>query len=579
MRNLSLAAFGAALFMHPAIGQDLPPDVLGDLSGDGGFEIEQDSGDGAGWSRYIGGTAGVVNADGDTVSRQLAALQLDIDLPASDQLKTVVSVDFVDFENSYTQELRDRSQRERCASNIPDAMRPNPQSVDEGEERDRLRDNLNIWEIDNCSRFVDDEGGGYIPVERETEVSDSFADFREAYVQWEANDYATLKIGRQSLVWGQFEFLSPVGFLLPFRGTNTSPRPSRADFAYAQDAVNLSLFPTGNSEVQLIHVPAMRLDPSVEENLKSYAELRHCDRASDNDDNFDCSNRLSVANIDAAFPDIADYDMSALRFTYYGENLIFAVTALDGALVSFDPYLDATLSGSREEGFTVNQTQSRSLAYGELETVALEFSYVLNLNWTLKGEYTAYESKEAVDPGRSDRNNLQDAMAEAIVDVNGGKPYITNDETFFALGVEYEGEEWFGHLQLVSFDSEPASHADAVLECIEDNGIYRRDENNARQSTCDSAQDEEDDGAIPVFFVGRRLGEADDGFVGFGATAFFNAYGAGFFSGWRFNESLEIGGFVGAVVDVANTGPPSDERYDSIDDGDALAQIGLSYLF
>ena len=52
-----------------------------------------------------------------------------------------------------------------------------------------------------------------------------------------------------------------------------------------------------------------------------------------------------------------------------------------------------------------------------------------------------------------------------------------------------------------------------------------------------------------------------------------------FFGGWRLNESIEFGGFVGAVADVANTGPPSDSNYESVDDRDALAQIDISYLF
>lgn len=520
MRSLSLAAFGAALLLHPAIGQDLPPDLLGDLSDDGGFEIEQDSGDGAGWSRYIGGTIGAVSADGDTISRSLAALQLDINLPAGERLKTVASIDFVDFENSYTQELREHI-------------------IDEGNP-----DNL--------------------PLEEEVTVTDNFADFREAYVQWDANDYATLKIGRQNLVWGQFEFLSPVGFLLPFRGTNISPRPTRDDFAYAQDAVNLSLFPTGNSELQLIHVPAMRLDPTVEENLKSYTQLRYCER-NDNDEFINCG-----ANTE--FPDIADYDMSALRYTYYGENLIFAITALDGTQVSFDPYREARLVRDGDDFAYIND---KGLAFDTLETVALEFSYILNLNWTLKGEYTSFETKEAVDPTYDNGREGQDnAMGRAIIEVNGGKPYITNDETFVALGFEYEGEDWFGHFQIVNFEFKPASADDEVLECIEDLGDYDADDR-----TCSGAQDEDDDGVAPIFFIGRKLGDADDGFAGFGATAFFNAYGAGFFGGWRFNENLEIGGFVGAVVDIANTGPPSSDEYESVDDGDALAQIGVSYLF
>ena len=527
-RTVKSSMLAAELFLasvHGAMAQSLPDD-LGDT---GDFEIEENRG-GRDWGQYIGGTAGAVTADGHTIGRQLAALQLDINLPATDRLKTIASIDFVDFENSYTQELR---------PHILEAGNP---------------DNL--------------------PLERETDVADSFVDFREAYVQWEANDYATLTLGRQNLVWGQFEFLSPVGFLLPFRGTNTSPRPRRADFSFAQDGVNLSLFPTGNSEVQLIHVPQMRLDPSVEENLKSYSELRYCGLRENGD--FDCPTGF-------AFPDIGDYDMSALRITYYGQSLIFTATALDGTQVSFDPYRDALLQRGDDGHFSYQQ--DNGLTYDDLETVAAEFSYVLNLNWTLKGEYTAYETKEAVNLpflGGDDitgAGELDRTMAEAIVDVNGGKPYINNDVTFLALGVEYEGEDWFGHVQIVNFDFDSASAADAVLECIEDLGTYVPNAQNPAHSTCRDADDEDDDGVAPIFFIARRLGETDDGFVGFGATAFFNAYGAGFFGGWWLNESIEFGGFVGAVVDVANTGPPSDSHYESVDDGDALAQIGISYLF
>lgn len=568
VKSSFLAAALASASVHGTMAQGLP-DNLGDA---GDFEIEENRG-GRDWGQYIGGTAGAVTADGDTIGRQLAALQLDINLPATDRLKTIASIDFVDFENSYTQRLRENvlARRQRCEHVSPDATPI--MTVDElpDDASAELRDQSLDWENNRCSSLV--LNGAFLPEERETDVADSFVDFREAYVQWEANDYATLTLGRQNLVWGQFEFLSPVGFLLPFRGTNTSPRPRRADFSFAQDGVNLSVFPTGNSEVQLIHVPQMRLDPSVEENLKSYSELRYCGLRENGD--FDCPTGF-------AFPDIGDYDMSALRFTYYGQNLIFTATALDGTQVSFDPYRDALLR--RDDAGHFSHQQDNRLTYDDLETVAVEFSYVLNLNWTLKGEYTAFETKEAVNlPFRGDdiagAGDLDQTMAEAIVDVNGGKPYINNDVTFLALGVEYEGEDWFGHLQIVNFDFESASAADAVLECIEDLGTYVPNAQNPAHSTCGGAQDDDDDGVAPIFFIARRLGETDDGFVGFGATAFFNAYGAGFFGGWRLNESIEFGGFVGAVVDVANTGPPSDSNYESVDDGDALAQIGISYLF
>lgn len=184
------------LLSTPLSAQDLP-------QAGGDFEIETDAASaGADWSRYIGGTFRVVSADGDTVSRQLVALQVDIDLPAGENVKTVISLDVADFENSYTQQLR---------------------------------------------RDVDETP--LLPRRRETVVADSFADLSEAYVQWQPTDFATVSVGRQNLIWGQFEFLSPVGFLLPYSGTNTSPRPRRADFSYTQDGITLALYPTRNSEL------------------------------------------------------------------------------------------------------------------------------------------------------------------------------------------------------------------------------------------------------------------------------------------------------------------------------------------
>lgn len=540
--RLWAAGLFACLFSFTAAqAQDLPGDV-------GDFEIETGTAPETGfdWSRYIGGAVGVVAADGDTTSRQLAALQLDFNLPASDRLKTFISVDFADFENSYTQELRDhvRDRRNRCARRFPDADEP-PEVELSGETLEAHMARTD-WTNNRCNEVLD-ENGGYLDPERETEVADSFADLREAYVQWQPTDFATLTLGRQSLVWGQFSFLSPVGFLLPTRAINTSPRPARADFSYAQDAVNLAVYPSRNNEIQLIHVPAMRIDPSVEENLKSYAQNRYDDNA-------------------PVFPDAGDYDMSAVRFTHYGERLTFAVTALDGTQqFLFDPVRDTHLVRS-ESGYAYANPDS-GLKFADLEAVALEFSYILNSRWTLKGEYTAYESFDTLD--FSDLSNLSDRdrrIADVIVrPQHEGRLYQTFDETFMALGFEYDGDDWFGHFQLVSLDNQPSSPADQEIEDIKDEN---RDES------------DDDSDVAPIFFIGRRLGAEDDGFAGFGATAFFNAYAVGFFGGWRLNEDVEIGGLIGSVVDVTDSGPPDDDHYDeNLDDGDGLVQIGISYLF
>lgn len=620
----ALASLAFSLAFSEAWAQGLPPD-------DGGFEIETETQQDSGfdWNQYVGGSVGVVTADGDAISRQLAAMRLDINLPATDRVKTVLSIDAVDFENTYAQELKDEFEfpYNECVRTSPNATAPNPIHPGEApvfgdgisneefvaldreldafrvreEAYDAARTDLNNWQFYECERFVDD--GRYIPEEQGTDVTDSFADFREAYVQWEPTDYATVAIGRQNLVWGQFDFLSPVGFLLPFRTTNTSTRPSRADFSFAQDAAALSLFPTGNSELKLIHVPQMRVDKSVEGNLKSYAQRRECGVAIIGQET-KCERGDEPGSMTPLFPEAADYEMSALRFTHYGERLTFAITALDGTQVSFDPYRDATLvrdgvngndcstfedDDGETEHYLYCWRNDKGLAFGELETLALEFAYILNPRVTIKGELVTYEGRnpenlysfENLADVRPMNDEVPDNLAHAITTYNQGKPYITTDEIFLALGFEYEGDKWFGHLQLVAIDSEPASKVDEVLECIKDDGSYDG-ELECGPSVIEFLRSNADDDSseiAPVFFIGRRLGDEDEGFVGGGATAFFNAYGFGIFGGWRFNENIELGGFLGSVVDVTDSGPQSSTYYDSIDDGDSMAQIGITYLF
>ena len=125
-----------------------------------------------------GGQIGTVVTEGDIINRHLTAAQLTLNAPGGGGLRGVVAVDLVDFDNHYVQEAR------------------------------------------SGARFADPD----LPPTREIGVADRFAAFREAYLDWQFSDIAALRVGRQTMVWGQFEFLTPVGFLMPYRGSNTSTR-------------------------------------------------------------------------------------------------------------------------------------------------------------------------------------------------------------------------------------------------------------------------------------------------------------------------------------------------------------------
>lgn len=479
----------------------------------GGFELETETENSSGLWAWLadraGGRIGTVMTEGDVVTRQLAALQLNLTVPTRWNVQSVLAVDFVDFDNRFEQEARDEASQRG------------------------------------------------LPPTREVLVGDSFTEVREAYVDWNFSDFAALRLGRQPLVWGQFEFLTPVGFMLPYRGTNTSTRPSRADFTYAQDAATLSLYPVSRLEVQLIHVPQMRIDPSIEENFLTFSRLFPDNVYSDGH----AANRR--------FPDASDYDLSVLRAVWYGNRVTLGVTALDGGNLLLEPERLRHLTRDNcPPGESICWRDDAGLTYAEGNAFGIELSVQLRDGWTFRAEYAEISTLEDISyrPCVNEGVFCADgrALADFIIDENRGRAWYEERQPLSAIGFSYDGDDWFGYGQLANFEIEPKSANDrrlAELERIDERRI-----------------DDDADGLVPLFFVARRLGDDRQGFMGFGGTAFFSAYSVGFLGGWQFRESLDVGGFIGAVADVAGS-PDGDELYESVDDGDAVVQFGITYLF
>ena len=138
-----------------------------------------------------------------------------------------------------------------------------------------------------------------------TLVDDSFAELTEAYIQWEPTSFATIRAGRQPIVLGQFEVFSPLMFTSPMKARGTKTKTTKADMSYAQDGVQLSLFPFSQVEVSFTAIPKMRLDPVNEKRFKQFASLKS-----------DFTNFIEEPV--SVLQDIGDNDMSVARIMYYG---------------------------------------------------------------------------------------------------------------------------------------------------------------------------------------------------------------------------------------------------------------------
>ena len=561
------------------LAQDLPPD-------DGGFDIETiELPDGGLWgqfNQFVSGSLGTVQADGDVLDRDISVLELDFNIPASDRFQTVLSLDAIEYDLTYTQDLRanvNKRLTDDCRflkAEIENINAGNGTGVGdsflEGEPaKVRARE---LFPCPDTETFEPE----LLPTTREFEVTGDDVDMREAYLQWQASDYATLHVGRQIMVWGQLEYLSPVAFLAPTRTTNTSFRANKAELGYGQDSIQLSLFPLSNVELQLIHAPEMRIDPSLRDSYGGF------DSFSDGIVYAEGHTRNMTE------PEISDYDFSVARLVYFGTDTTVALTAVEGVNALYEPVRDVELVGENNGSCGVNAnddtiaycfSDDKGRQYTPSTAYGLELSQRLTDKWTLRFEHTQSEYREALDSfrpiGRSidvlqpDENNSQtDAtiLPEAIIDGGKGRFHIDREQAISALSFLYEGDIWNINLQLVALQSEPLTTIDENLDEADE----------AEQRRLGSTVDE-DDAAFPMFHVTRSLGAEEQGYFGVGSGAFFNAYGFGIFGGWTFAETLQIGAMTGISLEISENGPADTEFYHFDADNSIIAQIGVSYLF
>ena len=568
------------------LAQDLPPD-------DGGFDIETvELPDGGLWgqfNQFVSGSLGTVQADGDVLDRDISVLELDFNIPASDRFQTVLSLDAIEYDLTYTQDLRANvnKRRTRRCDLLQNAFAQIDDQADDGSDMifyagksfsNAGAAEMHAEELLPCPDTETFEPE-LLPTTREFEVTGDDVDMREAYLQWQASDYATLRVGRQIMVWGQLEYLSPVAFLAPTRTTNTSFRANKAELGYGQDSVQLSLFPLSNVELQLIHAPEMRIDPSLRDSYGGF------DSFSDGIVYAEGHTRNMTE------PEISDYDFSVARLVYFGTNTTVALTAVEGVNALYEPVRDVELVRHGQNGANCTNEDNNEAVYcfsddkGRQYTPStaygLELSQRLTDKWTLRFEHTQSEYREALDSfrpiGRSidvlqpEKNNSQtDAtiLPDAIIGGGKGRFHIDREQAISALSFLYEGDIWNINLQLVALQSEPLTTIDENLD----------EADKAEQRRLGSTVDE-DDAAFPMFHVTRSLGAEEQGYFGVGSGAFFNAYGFGIFGGWTFAETLQIGAMTGISLEISENGPADTEFYHFDADNSIIAQIGVSYLF
>lgn len=615
-KTLVLAALSGLIGINPAFSQGLPPD-------DFGFEIEtaeepKEAGFLENLSQYFGATAGANNGTSTAVTKTISAVNVQVDLPEVLGLKTAVSFDFGSYENVYKFELNESSRNNlnQCQTILPNPDEDSLQALSEQQ--------LQAFYENECYNVIDD--GAYLAPEIERTVDDSFALLTEGYVQWEPTSFATIRFGRQPIVLGQFEIFSPLMFTSPMKATGTKTKTTKADMSYAQDGLQISLFPLPQLEFSVTAIPKMRLDPANKKRFEEFALLKG-----------DFVNFVSEDGQVETLEDISENDMTVARMMYYGDLFTLGLTSIQGAETNEDPIREARLVRVGCEEFFANDTapsgsecaggftdftdpfgntyqapvpgvpgqgafdtfalgQDEGLRFAETDVIAVEFAVRLGSKLSFIVEQTIVESEkelgilpfggqsgerprvfsidnwqnfdpndENFDPYAGSTNLLP--FFEDVFTNNDAKPYINVETTMSSAGFVYKGDRWLINAQIAQRVQEGATAQEEAWRAQLDYDTYEGN---------DSEENGQD--ILPIVNVARLLGAEKQGYIGAGFGTFGQNFGFGVSAGWRFFEKLEIGAFGGMALDVTGADEIEAEGYDS-PEGEGYASFGVNYLF
>lgn len=588
----ALAAFSTLSIMPGALAQGLPPE-------DGGFELETEAAAPEksfleNISQYVGATLGSNQGTSNAVDKSMSAVSMRFELPEVLGLKFAAAVDVGAYENTYKLELNNnrRQTLAGCQENVPNA---------DFASGTLSNDEIDYFYDNECYYVVDDEGN-YLAPEQERIIDDSFAELTEAYVQWEPTSFATVRLGRQPIVLGQFDVFSPLMFTVPMKATGTKTKASRADFSFPQDGLQVSLFPLPQLEVSFLAIPEMRMDDANRNRFEQFASLKG-----------EFINYAPGETAKSTLQNIVDNDMSMARIMYYGNRFTLGLTAIEGVEANEDPRREARLTASPCAAFTggtaltgsecdtnsftaYGLSDDEGLRFGESDIIAFELAVRLSSKLSFVVEQTIVESQKELgilpfgaksgerprvitaaappfDPNNPDPYagtvDLTPFFAELVAD-NEGKPYINVDTTMQSAGLIYKGERWLLNAQIAQRIQLGASTQEEAWRKALDYDTYYGEDTEENGS---GASD-----IIPIINAVRLLGAEKQGYAGAGFGTFGQNFGFGVSAGWRFYERLEIGLFGGMALDVNGADEIEAEGYDT-PEGDGYFNLGLNYLF
>ena len=462
-----------------------------------------------------------------------------------------------------------------------------------------------------------------LPERREIKISADDTDLREALLQLKLGNHATLYAGRIRNSWGLFEVFTPSLIVLPLTANVTSLLPNKIDFVHGQDQVQLSIFPTGNLEVQLIAMDKIRSDAALEASFQRWINLGLDPEFNRTEEEQNVKFRKLGKKIEG---EEGDYDTTrkAMRLLYFANWGKLGLTYFKGASGT-EPLLHTHVGraprSNPDTGFvdtddggmpiaSINEWEIRNthfvntndgtiikersyLFYPEASMVSFELEVPTSPKWTWRFEHATIDStaglgflgsvnlrprsetgfeqadyREFLNAiGAGIEGSAENAKRDSILQ---GTALYKSTRQITGLGFVYTGKVWNFNLTLLNVGEEKADGAQAERIVNAYNVL--------KEKSTSSDDEDLESFVFPLFTVLRTRGDENQHKYGMGLGALGTGFGIGGFYSYNFTEDLNVS-FSGGFLDILGNTGGSTSNYENDDEDAPVLQVGLGWRF
>ncbi len=296
----------------------------------------------------------------------------------------------------------------------------------------------------------------YRKITIESESTESKIHLREAYIRSNYK-YGSITAGKQILVWGSMNLLSPIDFILPYKLDSRGTGITKASNRYPLNMITATVYPKPTITLSAHYILESPVSSLIEPQTNDDYEFPV-------DDQTIIRNRVKFEKQNQnqfALRAVYSPNWGSIGLTYFEGINNFTNPTAKGSIKAFTP------SNSDALGYTITVDEFKQ---STMRAVGLENTLKLSESWLFKSELLHAQYQESVEFFSSNRDN---PLGEFLVNNNNSQLHYDSGINIVSIGLESQPNWGVFEINIASvmpIDPDQQAKLDELQSIERDNG-------------------------------------------------------------------------------------------------------------